>query len=261
MTLGNMFYGLSAVRARCALFGFLLIVVQAPAQSDDGGLTIVGSPVPGVFEADSPGPYADFFDDVIRRSGVPLNLVMMPTKRFTRALFDRTADCSYMGTNRMSYYHENGHDLEDFILTRPFNRIRMRAYTPARGPLIESEQDLAGKLIAADEGIAFSSIVATAVPFASSLLATPSVGEAFQLLGAGRVDVVFAYATDADLFFKISGQSGYQASQKYSLLEDNEVLVCWPSSAARKLIGHIDHAVSVLRASGDLKRRYGFEVR
>ncbi len=232
--------------------------VDSPVPKVNGGLTIGGVSIEGIFEQGKPGPYSNFYEDLTASSPVPTNLVILSTKRMTRAFFGRETDCYYLANDDAIYYQQHNHQLSDFYFSRPFNRIYMRAYTRSADPVLRDWAALDGKTIAGDEGLHLSSIAQRRLPFAKLILYAKNVDEAFDVVLNGRAQVVLAYSIDAAQYFQHVGKRDFHADEKFSLITLTESFICWPSETARQFIEHADKTIAALAASGELKRKYGF---
>ncbi|WP_286828429.1 MULTISPECIES: transporter substrate-binding domain-containing protein [Kordiimonas] len=237
-----------------------LLGAASPAPAEDVKLVMAGAAIPKVFEPGKGGPYNAFYDDVVAKAPVQLDMVMLPVKRLARSFFEKQVDCMYMATDDKTFYIQNGVPLETLTVAKPFNRLFMRAYSRPGGTPPGNWAAFDGKLIAGDEGIHVSTIAQRTLPFAKSMLYTKSVDEAFELLAAGRVDVAIAYSIDARQYFTRAQKPAFPADKSFSLLTLGEGVTCWPSLEASKLVEYLDAVVERLHADGTLLSRYGFEL-
>lgn len=229
-------------------------------RADEVKLVLAGAVIPNVFEPGKGGPYNAFYDDVVAKAPVETDLVMLPVKRLARSFFDRQVDCMYMATSDKTFYIQNGTPIDQLTVSKPFNRLFMRAYSKHGSVPAGGWDALGGRLIAGDEGIHVSTIAQRTLPFAKSMLYTKTVDEAFELLAAGRVDVAIAYSIDARQYFNRTGLAEFPADKRFSLLTLGEGVACWPSVEASKLVAYLDAEVDRLQAAGRLLARYGFEL-
>lgn len=249
------------MRFALTLLGGLAAVFGAPVEAAaNEPLSIAGAEIPGVLEAGGGGPYEQFFEDIVSKGPVGVQLNLMPVKRLARSFFEKRSDCIYMSTDDLTFYEEHGTPLGELLASEPFNRIFLRAYTRRGVDLINSWNALEGKHIAGDMGIHVSSIAQRTLPFAKDILYTKTVDEAFELLAGRRVDVTIAYSIDARRYFDRSGKRAFQTDSSLSLLTLGEGVACWPSPRGQALISYVNDRVSELNHSGELTSIYGFEV-
>lgn len=249
-----------SVAATAALFCVSIAAANVSAQAD-APLRVAGASIPKVFEQAGNGPYNKFYDEVVARGPADTVLLMMPVKRLARSFFEKEVDCMYMATDDRSFYVRNGAPVETLSASSSFNRIYLQAYSRKEDNTVSDWSAFKGLIIAADEGIHASTIVQRTLPFAKRIIYTKSVDEAFDVLKARRVDVTLAFHIDARQYFARTGNDGFHTDDAFSLLTLGEGLTCWPLPSATKLVDYLDQEIDRLKATGELKARYGFELR
>lgn len=138
----------------------LLQAVYWPAAAQDSfdQVVIAGATIPGVFDETEEGPYHAFFRDVVAQGPVSVSLTRIPVRQITRSFFRQRVDCLYMANDDVTFYRQRGYSRADFVASRPFNIIHMRAYTRSDGEVIQGIEQLTSALIAGDQAIQASSV-------------------------------------------------------------------------------------------------------
>jgi ABC-type amino acid transport substrate-binding protein len=244
--------------------GYLLalllgISVQGYLSAEEPKLRLVGSITPGVFELKSGEPYTQLYFDVTQDAPLVPELTMLPPMRSNRFFFAGNADCTFMGTDEPEFYQSFNVARDNFLLSKPFNTIRLKAYNSKKDATIKSWEELSGVRIAADSGIEQSSTVQRVLPFANKILYTMSLKQAFDLLKLGRVEAVVAYSIDIDFYKSQSGADFFHASARFDLFSTGETFTCWPSQKADHFIAHVNKRIQELSESKTLQSQYGFK--
>ncbi|TNE63076.1 MAG: transporter substrate-binding domain-containing protein [Alphaproteobacteria bacterium] len=241
------------------IFGLVSSSGMAEAMAgDDGMLHVGGLYIPGVFAPDEEGPYRALYGRLTEQAPVPVRLHYLPVKRATRDFFGKTIDCLYMVSNDERYYQAHGKSYQDFVGSRPFNHLYMRAYSQRAKPAPGNRDALQKMTLASDYGTQQSSLAQQSLPKAQRVLYTSSLGEAFDLLDSGRAGAVLGYSYDVERFMKTEGRQGYHADPGFALLTLSEQFVCWPTEDARTLVEFLNARIAAMKADGSLARDFGF---
>ncbi len=223
-------------------------------------ISLGGPSIEGVFAADGVGPYWEFYSDIMASAPHTVDIRLLPIKRYTRSFFSREVDCLYMVSDDEIFYRDHGVDANQFLASPAFNRINLHAYTLASRPVLRSMAGLEGKAIVGDESLHASTIAKRRLPFLSDIHYAKTIDDTFELVTAGRAQVVLSYSLDAEAYFARVGRRDFHSDPNFVLLSLGERFTCWPSDKAAGFIAHVSARVELLRERGDLREKYGFSM-
>ncbi|WP_262694367.1 substrate-binding periplasmic protein [Kordiimonas aquimaris] len=222
-------------------------------------IEIAGVIIPGLFDMGNPGPYNEIYDLITADYTQPIRLRALPIRRARRSFFGERSDCIFVGSATPRVYAERGMTADDLVFSKSINSISMMAYTRPGEPVIRSEDDLEGKLIALDAGAGSVDFVKPLfLPESTGAIQTNTPAQAFALLEQRRVDVAVAFDYDVSLLMKRDPAiANFEFEADYSIVSNEDVLVCRRSKQVEELMSHVNDKLEALRASGRLSEITG----
>lgn len=238
---------------------FSIANADESAAEKSAAVKIAGVIIPGLFDTEDRGPYNEIYDLITADFPQPIDLKVLPIRRARRAFFSGKSDCIFVGSLSSRVYVERGIAEEELVFSVSINSIAMMAYTRPSDPVIASAEDLKDKLIALDAGAGSVDVFKPMfLPKATEAIQTNTPAQAFALLEQGRVDVAMAFDYDVSLLIKRDPSiANFKFAADYSIVSNEDVMVCRRNSQVEALLSHVNSKLEVLRASGRLSEITG----
>lgn len=236
------------------LFAICILTVSVTAkarqETEASTIQIVGLKIPWLLDTEHPGPYNDLMDELFTGFELPLEVSILPARRARRQFFVGSVTCYYPGSLD-SIAPENRAQLKgELIVSKPFNRSKLHALTPADAPPISSLEELANKTVAVDLSLAEAGAL---LPASAKIISANDVAQSFALVTQGRANAAMMVAYDYQLFAARTPNMipmHFDKSLYFSTVEDR--LMCKKSSDSETLIAFVDDRIESLNKSGTL---------
>lgn len=218
-------------------------------------VTIVGTLIPGVLDDAEPGPYNEIYRIITEGFPGEIEFSLVPIRRAQRSFYNRQAMCTFVGSNAVQFLTARGIDINDVIFSTAIKHINVRVYTMPSVPIVNSSDQLAGKVVALDIAAGGLDVFKEMfLPDDSIVISTNSVEQAFALLAQGRVDAVIAFDFDVDMLKKqLPGISEVVHAPGYAIAANDDLLSCWRTPETEALIEYVNIKLAGIREDGRLQ--------
>lgn len=222
----------------------------AKAESGEHLVSIAAPHIPGLLEENLDGPYGDLYRKIIGNSSIPNKVQVLPAMRAQNSFLKGESDCIFLGIHLPDFYEKRGLNRHDLVMSSPINRLSLRAYSK-KGTHPPQKRTLA-KLgtVAAEASAAQLLTSKDLVDFPNNVfvLSVTSVEQAFKLLDAGRVQSVISFDLDAKFHLEsIARLDSYAVDDGFSLLTEEDAVVCHRSRKGIALVKHVNAAIARTR--------------
>ncbi|MEX0297580.1 MAG: hypothetical protein AB3N28_00820, partial [Kordiimonas sp.] len=228
------------------IVGWLLFLPVKAEQEES--ISIVGTSIPGMFEASADHYYNKVYDKLISGYSGSVTLHMAHIKRAGRIFSTGDADCLFVASPVPEQYNEFGLAAEDMAFSDAVNIIKIKAFSTKGSPPVTSLEGLPTDMLAFDAGIGDFAPVIKSLPNQSvTILHAPTLKLGFKMLDLGRVNVLLAVDVDVENL-KVSEPTygEYSVSEDFNVLESEDVFVCKKSERVEGFLEAINAGIDDL---------------
>lgn len=257
------------LRAQIVAAGFLGMVTCGPVASASEPeqkpnarvITVSGTSVNGLFNADQPGPYNIVFNKLLDGFDGQVRLNIMPLLRAQRSFYGKVSECMFVGTKLETVHRGYGFEPEDILTSLPVKVTKIRVYSAAGTETVHSLLPLVDARVAADMSTGSNKkFVEAYLPPTTEVVLTNTPAQAFGLLDLGRVDHVMAFDLDVDILkSKDARYAQYVFDDDYAIVANEDVMQCHKRPDTERFITHINNRILSLSHTGELQALLDFE--
>jgi len=217
-------------------------------------VSVIGPPIPHVFDASGTAPYNLLFSDLVKSYTGEVSMTFLPPKRARRAFDAREGDCVFIGSDKTLTRHPRRSEL---IRSKSVTASAIYFFSMKLDGIASQPEQMRDKRLAIENGTRNTLI--SQVPAVASIntIITEDPFQAFELLQYERVDAVAAFIEDAVAYSASTAQPLFHFDKSAPLVNIEEIFVCWKSDRTEQFIKSVNRAIDQLRSSGRLQELLG----
>lgn len=247
------------VRALAMVLSFAAATALHAQASDRASVSVVAQEMPGLIEEGKNLPYNLLLDHLISDSSEPVSTSLFPGYRGPKAWLKREHDCIFGGISAAGHKRPRGtaiseQDWNSLVISKPFNLLKVHAFSRSDTAPAASLKDLKGKTIAVDQVLFFDLRLHTDVFEGADPVKVNTATDSLNLLLEGRVSHAYAYDNDVALFQEKNRSARFSYDPDFTLLELEESMMCWPAPGVEAFIASIDKRLKKLVAQKRLQK-------
>lgn len=216
-------------------------------------IRIVALQVPWLMDTSRPGPYNKLSEELLYTYTQPIKLEILPLMRAMRHFFEGDADCFLVGDFDEAYFSGSDITRASIIVSNPFNRVAIRAFSRAGEEPIHNIEQLREMRVAVDLGVGGSVRIKKLFPGLTQTVDSVNVAQAHAMLTKGRVDAILMMDYDYELFaVRHTEKDSLIFAPDYKVQHVNDAMMCKASERTRSLIAHVNQRIAQLSKIGSL---------
>lgn len=240
---------------KAAAFILWVIMIALPLRADSRTpIILMGVKIPGLFDAEKPGPYNEIYDRLTIGYEPRPQLRMAPLRRAMTSFLFGDADCFLFGTTERRIYIEQGIADQELLISDHINEITLKVYARRGETAFKTVQDLNGHYIALDQGAMSVERISTELRLIpDKILPAQTLDQAFLLLAQGRVNAVVAFDSDVNIFQRridAERRNGFAAA--FSIESSRDAVVCRKTPLTEPFMRHIETRLAELKEAHQL---------
>ncbi len=241
----------------------LLFMTSAPSvwaqatnpSTPNAPIRIVALQVPWLMDTSRPGPYNKLSEELLYSYSHPIKLEILPLMRAMRHFFEGDADCFFVGDYEEAYFAGNNLERTSVIVSNPFNRVAIRAFSRAGEEPIHNIEQLRTLRVAVDLGVGGSIRIKKMFPGLKETVDSVNVAQAHAMLTKGRVDAILMMDYDYELFaVRHAEKDSLIFASDYKVQHVEDAMMCKESARTRSLIAHVNQRIARLTELGSLAK-------